>query len=96
MVNFILQLWICSAVILVSTHLAVALVIDRKIDLGLWTRGALLVFALLGPIGMILEAGLLVQVLNDLRRQSLSERRAALSRPARKRLQNQRYAGLHG
>ena len=96
MVNYILQLWICSAVILVSTHLAVALVIDRKIDLGLWTRGALLVFALLGPIGLILEAGLLVQVLNDLRRQYVSERRGDLSRSAKLELQNRVYAGSRG
>ena len=96
MVNYILQLWICSAVILVSTHLAVALVIDRKIDLGLWTRGALLVFALLGPIGLILEAGLLVQVLNDLRRQYVSERRGDLSRSAKQELQNRVYAGSRG
>ena len=73
MINLILQIWFCSALIIVTTHLFSALVIDGHIDLGIWGKGALIIFSLIGPLGVLLEAILILYVLVDIKKQSPSK-----------------------
>jgi hypothetical protein len=68
------ELWVYSAAGLITTHLVVAFIIDRSITLGLWAKGALLLFSLLGPLGAVLEAILLCSVLEEIARQKFSRR----------------------
>lgn len=63
----ILQIWLYCAVTLISAHLLSALLIDGEITLGTWGKTALVLFVLLGPLGVLLEACLLIQVFGDIR-----------------------------
>ncbi|AMV73706.1 hypothetical protein JCM30471_21250 [Desulfuromonas carbonis] len=62
----ILELWLLCALFTVLLHLLPALIIDRRLALGTWTRIGLAFFFLLGPLGLLLECWLLSTVLQDI------------------------------
>jgi len=62
----ILELWLLCALFTLLLHLLPALIIDRRLALGTWTRIGLTFFVLLGPLGLLLECWLLSAVLADI------------------------------
>jgi hypothetical protein len=73
MITFLVMLWISSAVILITSHLTISLLIDGHLHLGLWTKIALTLFSILGPVGLILEIVLLLQVIFDILKSSFTQ-----------------------
>jgi len=61
----LIELWTASALLILTLHLLPALLIDRRLALGTWTRLGLTLFVLLGPIGLLCELWLLSAVLAD-------------------------------
>ncbi len=93
--SILVQIWLLSTLLILAVHLAVAYLIDRCLDFGTWTKAALLLFIVLGPLGVILETVLILQVLRDIHRQKLAgqtttssyhhNRHTWLSKPSRRR-----------
>jgi hypothetical protein len=103
MANTLIELWMISAIALIATHLTVAFIVDRSISLGIWAKGALIVFSLLGPLGVLLEAVLLFSVLKGIANEKFSRR--ALNKQKRmfhqtrwqrRHTKKPKFAGLHG
>ena len=70
MIQFIAALWLCSSALIIVTHLLFSLLIDGHKKLGLWAKGALIVFSILGPLGVIFETVLHYQVIKDVIKQT--------------------------
>lgn len=81
----ILQIWFYCAVTLITAHLLSAILIDGEVALGTWEKIALSLFVLLGPLGIMLEACLLIRVFSDIR--SLIPEQDSLSNLRRDRKQ---------
>lgn len=67
--EWVLPVWLGSAVLTALVHGGVSLAIDRRISLGLWEQLALAVFVALGPLGFCCEVLLVARVLRDIRSQ---------------------------
>ena len=70
MIQFVAALWLCSSALIIASHILFSLLIDGHMKLGLWAKGALIVFSILGPLGVIFEAVLLYQVIKDVIKQT--------------------------
>ena len=64
------KVWLLCALLIPLLHLLPALIIDRRLSLGTWTRIGLALFVLLGPLGLLLECWLLGAVLADIAAQN--------------------------
>jgi hypothetical protein len=77
--------WSLCGLAIPALHLLAALIVDRRIALGTWTRVGLALFMLLGPFGLLFEFWLLAAVFADLyaelRRAPQSQRSARRSWP---------------
>jgi putative effector of murein hydrolase len=103
MIITLIELWLYSAIGLVATHLIIAFIVDKSITMGTWAKGALILFSLLGPLGVVLEAVLLFSVLKDIARQKITrrvaakkQRKAHQTRWQRQQPEEQELASIHG
>ncbi|HKK02095.1 MAG TPA: hypothetical protein VJ955_08005 [Desulfuromonadales bacterium] len=61
----ILALWLFCATVIMAGYVLPALLVDRRLAFGTWTRVGLAIFVILGPVGVLLEALLLAAVCRD-------------------------------
>jgi hypothetical protein len=96
----LLNIWICSAVIVCVLHFGSALLIDGQIRMGLWAKMGLAFFALLGPLGVLLETMLIWHIVADIIKEAKplksARRKAKILRWINVRITERRYANLHG
>ncbi|MBW2520867.1 MAG: hypothetical protein JRD88_11015 [Deltaproteobacteria bacterium] len=61
--------WVVSASLILAGHAFWAIILDKRLQFGIWTRIALSFFCILGPVGVLLEVMLLIQIFRDIFRQ---------------------------
>lgn len=80
--KLMLAMWLISILLVFALYIFAQILVDGQVELWTWAKIGLVIFAILGPLGVVLELVLFAGVFNDIARQNESFWRNALKSEA--------------